>query len=72
MRLSFCFSGWVNDVNVKEVTETATGAMVPVEGMDPAVLAAKLESGEYLVSLGSAIDDANKADVQTFDFEAKA
>lgn len=68
-QIDFSFSGWVQGASIQTVTVNETGESLDVSNMAPETLAARLESGEYSISLGDYLYENNrKAEIEITDF----
>lgn len=68
--ISFSFRGWVSAADVDRVTVTSTMKEIDVTDVDAHDIAEKLNSGEWMLSLGDHLYDNRRAEIEIFDFEA--
>lgn len=71
--VNFSFSGSVTGASIGRVTETATGAKIDVNDTPVDVLAEKLNSGEWVISLGDFLYENNRdSEIELTDFEPES
>jgi hypothetical protein len=66
-RINFSFEGWCR-ADIDKVSVTETGEQIDVTDMAPGDLCAKLNSGEFCVSLGDHLY-SGKSEINISDFE---
>ncbi len=71
MRVSFCFSGWVNDFELKTVLMTETHEDMAVEGLTVEELQEWLDSGKVLLSLRDILNESDNCEIEISDVEVK-
>lgn len=75
-KVDFNFQGWVRGADIKTVTvqNPYTGNLVKtdVSHADPADVAHKLATGEYMISLGDFLYDNRKSEIELTDFEVSS
>jgi hypothetical protein len=69
VKISFCFSGWVTDVEVTHLVVTETGKKILVADLTKREVAAGLNDGSLLIpDFDSVREDAGKQELSLFDF----
>ena len=69
-KMNLCFQGWLRGVEIRRVTETASGEYVDVSQLSAEEVEAKLSNGEWLVSLKDLLNTeiADEEEIEIFDF----
>lgn len=70
--IDFCFQGWVRGANISQVINTQTMQTVNVEKIEPQIIAEKLNSGEWTISLEDYLHNCHDSEIEIFDFEEKS
>ncbi len=67
--IKFCFQGFVVGAKIETVTVTETGKPLDVHLLDDAVIAEKLNSGEWCISLADYLYCSRKNEIEMVEFE---
>lgn len=73
--IDFNFQGWVRGADIKTVTHVTDAGIVDefdVSDADPADVAHKLATGEYMISLGDFLYANRKSEIELTDFEVSS
>jgi hypothetical protein len=68
-RISFSFSGWVRNAEIKTATDPETGEEIDISNMDSEEIFKKFDSGKLVISFVDAYENSNKTECEMFDFE---
>lgn len=66
-RISFCFSGIVQDVDLQKVLDPISGKEVDVSVIPSNVLIEKLKSGKLKINIADAFRDAREVECEVSD-----
>ena len=68
-KISFTFSGWVENAEIEKVTEVATGKDVDITQVDNETILKNFESGKWAIGFVDAYENSNKTDCDMTDFQ---
>lgn len=71
-RIALCFSGYVRGVELETVIDLSMGTEIDVTKTDPQKIQAKLDAGEWAVSLVGLLGQNSKEEIELCDFEVSS